>query len=140
FMTGWPTALAAAGWVGGWHGILVLPALVGGCAILAVGGLAARLVGARWAPVAALLAAGAWPVLRVSQTPYSEPLALVLLAGGLCLLTDVLAAGRPGAPAQPGAAPQPAEPGAAEPGAAEPGAARPRARAVHRQAVVAGLV
>jgi len=145
FMTGWPTALAAAGWVGGWHGILVLPALVGGCAILAVGGLAARLVGARWAPVAALLAAGAWPVLRVSQTPYSEPLALVLLAGGLCLLTDVLAAGRPGAPAQPGAAPQPVEPGAAESGAAESGAAesgaaRPRARAVHRQAFVAGLV
>jgi hypothetical protein len=112
FMTGWPTALAAAGWVGGWHGILVLPALVGGCAVLAVAGLAARLVGPRWAPVAALLAACAWPVLRVSQTPYSEPLALVLLAGGLCLLTDVLTAGRPGA----------------------------GARAIHRQAFVAGLV
>jgi hypothetical protein len=99
FMTGWPTVLAAAGWVDGWHGILVLPALVGGCAVLAVAGLAARLVGARWAPVAALLAACAWPVLRVSQTTYSEPLALVLLAGGLCLLTDVLRA----SPARPGA-------------------------------------
>src|SRR5204863_296324 len=73
---------------------------------------AGTVVGPRWAPVAALLAACAWPVLRVSQTPYSEPLALVLLAGGLCLLTDVLTAGRPGA----------------------------GARAIHRQAFVAGLV
>src|SRR5205814_1763397 len=81
-------------------------------ATVAIAGLAARLVGPRWAPVAALLAACAWPVLRVSQTPYSEPLALVLLAGGLCLLTDVLTAGRPGA----------------------------GARAIHRQAFVAGLV
>jgi hypothetical protein len=94
FMTGWPTVLAAAKWYGGWPAIFALPAVVGGCAVVAVGGLAARLVGGRWAPVAALLMALAWPVLRTSQTTYSEPLAMLLLAGGMCLLTDVLVRGR----------------------------------------------
>ncbi|MDT4986765.1 MAG: hypothetical protein QOI74_859, partial [Micromonosporaceae bacterium] len=93
FMTGWPTALAAAEWVAGWRGILLLPAVVGGGAILAVGGLAARLVGARWAPLAALLTALAWPVIRVCQTTYSEPLALMMLVSGIALLIDVVAAG-----------------------------------------------
>jgi hypothetical protein len=98
FMTGWPTMLAGADWVGGWTGLLLLPTLVGGCAILAVGGLAARLVGARWAPLAALLTAGAWPVLRASQETLSEPLAMLLLAAGTCLLVDmVLATRRTGA-------------------------------------------
>jgi hypothetical protein len=92
FMTGWPTALAGAGWLAGWSGILLLPALVGGCAVLAIAGLAARLIGPRWAPLAALLTAVTWPVLRVSQTTFSEPLAFVLLAAGICLLIDVLTA------------------------------------------------
>ena len=90
FMTGWPTMLAAANWVGGWTGMLILAPIVGGAAVLAVGGLAARLIGPRWAPLAALLMALAWPVLHVSQAAYSEPLAILLLIGGLCLLTDVL--------------------------------------------------
>jgi len=90
FMTGWPTLLAAGNWVGGWTGMLILAPIVGGAAVLAVGGLAARLIGPRWAPLAALLMALAWPVLHVSQAAYSEPLAILLLIGGLCLLTDVL--------------------------------------------------
>ncbi len=101
FMTGWPTALAAAHWLGGWTGLLMLPGLVGGVGVLAVAGLAGRLVGARWAPLAAALTAGAWPVLRVAQTTYSEPLALVMLAGGACLLLDMVAAGRRDAGARP---------------------------------------
>ncbi|HEX4721498.1 MAG TPA: hypothetical protein VH333_03210 [Pseudonocardiaceae bacterium] len=88
FMTGWPTMLAGADWVGGWTGLLLLPTVVGGCAIVAVGGLAARLVGARWAPLAALLTAGAWPMLRSSQETLSEPLALLTLVAGACLLVD----------------------------------------------------
>ncbi|MER7276264.1 hypothetical protein ABT369_17580 [Dactylosporangium sp. NPDC000244] len=88
FMTGWPTLLAAAHWAGGWTGMFVLPGLVGGLAVLAVAGLAARIAGPRWAPVAALLLAAAWPMLRVSQTTYSEPLAALMLAGGLALLLD----------------------------------------------------
>jgi hypothetical protein len=90
FMTGWPTLVAAAHWVAGWTGVFVLPPVVGGAAVLAVAGLAARLIGPRWAPVAALLMALAWPVLRVSQTAYSEPVALLLLTGGMCLLADLL--------------------------------------------------
>jgi hypothetical protein len=94
FMTGWPTMLAGAYWVGGWTGLLLLPTVVGGCAVLAVGGLAARLVGPRWAPLAALLTAGAWPVLRASQETLSEPLALLTLTAGACLLVDLVLANR----------------------------------------------
>lgn len=94
FMTGWPELLAGADWAGGWTGLLVMPAIVGGCAILAVGGLAARLVGARWAPLAALLTACAWPVLRSSQETLSEPLALLALAASGCLLVDLVLAAR----------------------------------------------
>jgi hypothetical protein len=90
FMTGWPTLLAGADWVGGWTGLLLLPTVVGGGAILAVAGLAARLVGPRWAPLAALLTAAAWPVLRVTQETLSEPLALLTLATGTCLLVDLV--------------------------------------------------
>lgn len=94
FMTGWPELLAGADWAGGWTGLLLMPTVVGGCAILAVGGLAARLVGARWAPLAALLTAGAWPVLRASQETLSEPLALLTLAASACLLVDLVLAAR----------------------------------------------
>lgn len=94
FMTGWPTLLAGADWIGGWTGLLLLPTLVGGCGILAVGGLAARLMGARWAPLAALLTACAWPVMRASQETLSEPLALLTLAAGTCLLVDLVLATR----------------------------------------------
>lgn len=94
FMTGWPTMLAGADWIGGWGGLLLAPAVVGGLAILAVGGLAARLVGARWAPLAALLTAGAWPLLRASQETLSEPLALLILVAGGCLLVDWIQARR----------------------------------------------
>ncbi|HEX3647069.1 MAG TPA: hypothetical protein VHV49_01505 [Pseudonocardiaceae bacterium] len=94
FMTGWPTMLAGAYWAGGWTGLLLLPAIVGGCAILAVGGLAARLIGARWAPLAALLTAAAWPVLRSAQETLSEPAALLVLAASACLLVDLVTAPR----------------------------------------------
>ncbi len=94
FMTGWPELLAGADWAGGWTGLLLLSAIVGGCGVLAVGGLAARLMGARWAPLAALLTAGAWPVLRAAQETLSEPLALLMLAAGTCLLVDLVMAAR----------------------------------------------
>ncbi|HEX3784078.1 MAG TPA: hypothetical protein VHX38_30855 [Pseudonocardiaceae bacterium] len=95
FMTGWPSMLAGADWVGGWTGMLVLPAVVGGCGILAIGGLAARLLGARWAPLAAFLTAFAWPMLRVAQVTLSEPIGILLLAAGICLVVDLLGTGQP---------------------------------------------
>ncbi len=95
FMTGWPTVLGGADWLAGWTGMLIAPALVGGGTILAIGGLAARVLGARLAPVAAFLAAFAWPVLRVSQVTLSEPLGALLLAGGICLVIDLMTVSAP---------------------------------------------
>jgi hypothetical protein len=91
FMSGWPMVLAAGYWLHGWAGLLIMPGLVGCLAVLAIGGLAARLVGPRWAPLAVLVTAVCWPVLHFSQVTYSEPLALLLLFGGLAMIVDVIA-------------------------------------------------
>jgi hypothetical protein len=94
FMTGYPMVVAAAVWTGGLSAALVLTPLVGGCAILSFGGLAGRLAGPRWAPAAAAVLALCLPQQYTSRTTFSEPLAEVLLFGGLSLLADSLVAGR----------------------------------------------
>jgi len=93
FMTGFPVALAGAVWAGGVPAALVITPVIGGCAILAFGGLAGRLLGARWAPAAAVLLALSLPEIYTSRSTFSEPLTQVLLFGGLSLLADSL---RPG--------------------------------------------
>ena len=90
FMTGMPLVLAAAVWLGGIPAALVVTPLIGGCAVLSFGGLAGRLVGPRWAPAAAAILALSLPEQYTSRASFSEPLAQVLLFGGLCLLTDSL--------------------------------------------------
>jgi hypothetical protein len=50
----------------------------------------ARLAGARWAPLAALVLAISLPEEFTSRSTYTEPLAQILLFGGLCLLIDSL--------------------------------------------------
>ncbi|HEV3292531.1 MAG TPA: hypothetical protein VG123_26455, partial [Streptosporangiaceae bacterium] len=90
FMTGMPLVLAAAIWLGGIPVALVTTPLIGGCAVLAFGGLAGRLVGPRWAPAAAAILALSLPEQYTSRGTFSEPLAQVLLFGGLCLLADSL--------------------------------------------------
>jgi hypothetical protein len=92
FMTGYPMVVAAAVWLGGLSAALVLTPLVGGCAILSFGGLAGRLVGPGWAPAAAAVLALSLPQQYTSRTTFSEPLAEVLLFGGLSLLADSLVA------------------------------------------------
>jgi hypothetical protein len=92
FMTGYPTVIAAAVWLGGIPAALVLTPLVGGCAILSFGGLAGRLAGPRWAPAAAAVLALSLPQQYTSRTTFSEPLAEILLFGGLSLLADSLLA------------------------------------------------
>jgi hypothetical protein len=89
-MTGLPLVLAAAVWLGGIPAALVVTPLIGACAVLSFGGLAGRLVGARWAPVAAAALALSLPEQYTSRGPFTEPLAQVLLFGGLCLLIDSL--------------------------------------------------
>lgn len=92
FMTGWPSMVAAGWWVHGWTGELLMPALVGAAGLLAIAGLAARLAGPRWAPLAALVTGLAFPVLKNSQTTFSEMPALLLLVAAVYLLGDLLVA------------------------------------------------
>jgi hypothetical protein len=99
FMTGMPLVLAAAIWLGGLNFALLATPLIGGCAVLSFGGLAGRLAGPRWAPAAAAVLALSLPEQYTSRASFSEPLAQVLLFGGLCLLADSLIVNRqPGRP------------------------------------------
>ncbi|HEV2256687.1 MAG TPA: hypothetical protein VGS06_26410 [Streptosporangiaceae bacterium] len=98
-MAGTPLVLAAAIWLAGVPAALVITPLTGACAVLSFGGLAGRLVGARWAPAAAAALALSLPEQYTSRGTFSEPLVQVLLFGGLCLLTDALLV-----PARPAAA------------------------------------
>jgi hypothetical protein len=90
FMPGLPLVLAAGTWLGGVQGALLMPPVIGGCAVLSFGGLVGRLAGPRWAPAGALVLALTLPEQYVSRAPFSEPLVQVLLFGGLCLLVDSL--------------------------------------------------
>ncbi len=94
FMTGMPLVLAAAFWLGGMNAALLATPVIGGCAVLAFGGLAGRLAGPRWAPAAAAVLALSLPEQYTSRASFSEPLAQVLLFGGLCLLADSLVVNR----------------------------------------------
>jgi hypothetical protein len=90
FMAGLPMALAAAFWIGGVSAATAVAPVLGACAVLAFGGLAARLVGPRWAPLAALVLALCLPEQFTSRSDYSEPLTQILILGGLCLVVDSL--------------------------------------------------
>ena len=94
-MPGGPLVLSAAIWLAGLPGALVLTPLAGACAVLSFGGLAARLVGARWAPAAAAALALTLPEQYTSRGTFSEPLVQVMLFGGLGLLIDGLLVTKP---------------------------------------------
>ena len=96
FMAGLPMVVAAGFWIGGVAAAVLVPPLLGACAVLTFGGLAARLTGPRWAPLAALVLALSLPEQFTSRSAYSEPLAQILFLGGLCLVIDSLQ-GRAGA-------------------------------------------
>jgi len=91
FMAGLPMTLAAGFWAGGTAGAVMVAPLLGACGVLSCGGLAARLIGPRWAPLAALALALSLPEQFTSRSTYSEPLAQILFLGGLCLVVDALA-------------------------------------------------
>ena len=88
FLPGLPLMLAGGAWLGGTGGALLMPAVLGGCAVLSFGGLAGRLVGAWQAVAGELVLAVCLPEVYVSRTPMAEPLVQVLLFGGLCLFID----------------------------------------------------
>jgi hypothetical protein len=88
FMAGLPMVLGVAYWWGGTYAALSMASVLGGAAVLTFGGLAARLIGPRWAVPATLTLAVSYPEMFTSRSTYSEPLAQILLLGGLCLLVD----------------------------------------------------
>ena len=94
FMTGTPLVLAAGIWLHGIKAALLVTPLIGGCAVLSFGGLAGRLAGPGWAPAAAAVLALSLPEQYTSRGTFSEPLAQVLMFGGLCLLADSLTVNR----------------------------------------------
>ncbi len=91
FMAGLPMILAAGFWIGGLPAAVAVAPVLGACAVLTFGGLAARLAGPRWAPLAALVLAVSLPEQFTSRSTYSEPVAQILFLGGLCLVIDALA-------------------------------------------------
>src|SRR5260370_10170860 len=97
FMAGLPMILAAGFWVGGVSTATAMAPVIGGCAVLTFGGLAARLIGPRWAPLASLALALALPEFSTSRSTYSEPIVQILFLGGLCLVIDSLEADGAGA-------------------------------------------
>ncbi|MEZ0074948.1 hypothetical protein [Planotetraspora sp. GP83] len=88
FMAGPPMILAIGHWLGGVPGLLLVPPVLGALAVLTFAGTVARLVGARWAPLAALVFAVSLPILYTSRTTFSEIPSLILLFGGMSLLLD----------------------------------------------------
>ncbi|MFI6506824.1 hypothetical protein ACIBCT_04395 [Streptosporangium sp. NPDC050855] len=125
FMPGAPMLHAAGAWAGDIAGMLLVPPLLGAAAVLVVGGMAARLIGPRWAWLAALLFAVCLPILYTSRTTFSEIPSLILIFGGLALLHDALPPGAgarsravTGSPPGPGAGSGPVGLGGADPGRA----------------------
>jgi hypothetical protein len=92
FLGGAPAVFSLGWWAGGWTGMLLVPAVVAGLAIFAVAALAARLIGPRWAPLAAGSLALAYPVLHTARSTYSEPVALVLMVTAALLVAEATVA------------------------------------------------
>jgi hypothetical protein len=94
FMAGTPIILAPVAAIAGPYAMLAAMPVIGALAVLSFGGLTARLVGPRWAPLGALALALTWPMMMISRSIYSETAALVLMCGGLALILDAVRANR----------------------------------------------
>jgi hypothetical protein len=90
FMAGLPMILAPGFWAGGVAAAIGMGPVLGACGVLTFGGLAARLVGPRWAPLATLVLALSLPEEFVGRATYSESVAQILFLGGFCLVIDAL--------------------------------------------------
>jgi hypothetical protein len=88
FMAGLPMLLSLGFWAGGAKLAVFWAPALGALAVFTFGGLAARLVGPRWAPFAALAIGVTIPMQYASRSTWSEPLALIFLVGGLSLWID----------------------------------------------------
>lgn len=96
FLPATPAWLSVGYWVGGWTGLLLVPAFALGAALLSFGALTARLVGPRWSAVATVALTLCQPVLHAGRSTYSEPFALVVLLAGLVVLAEATVSGATG--------------------------------------------
>ena len=88
FMAGLPMVLSLGFWAGGARVALLVAPVLGALGIFTFGGLVARLVGPRWAPLAAVAMGIGIPEAYASRNTYSETLAQILLLGALSLWID----------------------------------------------------
>ena len=89
-----PALLAVVGRSAGEPRLLMLNCLIGGLALLAMFGLVRRLAGDGFGLAAAAALAVSMPMLEFSRDSYTEPLALLLLFGGLSVLWRAVESGR----------------------------------------------
>ncbi|MGN6303152.1 MAG: hypothetical protein ACTHN8_18890, partial [Angustibacter sp.] len=92
FLLATPVWLSFGWWAGGWTGLLLVPAVALGAAVLAFAGLAVRVLGPWWAVPATATLAVAAPVLHAGRATYSEPLALLVGCAGAAVLVAVCGA------------------------------------------------
>ena len=85
---------SAAWWAGGSSAAFWAPAVSFGFVVLGVGLLGSLLAGPRWGPLAALGTALSFPLLHVSRSTYSEPLALVALVAAMVALCQAARSAR----------------------------------------------
>ena len=83
-------------WIGGVAGMLWVPALFGGLAVLAIGLLTSSVVGPRWGPLGALAAAMSFPVLHAARATSPDVVVVFVLCSGLLLLVAATRAGTRG--------------------------------------------
>lgn len=83
FVIGPAAAYSLGRWLGGVGTTLIQPAWLSAAGILAVGLLAAVVIGRWWGPVAAVAVALQFPIVHTGRATYSEPLALLTLGAGL---------------------------------------------------------
>ena len=95
FAQGLAIVTAGGWWIHGMATAVLVSPVLGALAVLTFGGLAGRLAGPQWAPPAALVLAVTLPEQYTSRSAFAEPLAQLLLLGGLCLVADSLTI-RPG--------------------------------------------
>jgi hypothetical protein len=90
-----PGLLGVGGWLGGDSLLLRVNVLLGAGALLAFYGLARQYAGRAWALVAMVALGVSLPLLYFSRNPYSEPVTMLFLVGGLALLREAQRRGRP---------------------------------------------
>jgi hypothetical protein len=94
FMAGLPMLLSVGFWAGGARVALFWGPVLGALGLFTFGGLVARLVGPRWAPLGAVVLGIGIPEAFTARNTYSETLAQILFLGALCLWIDAQRADR----------------------------------------------